>query len=204
MSESPLIANGESERGDKYIAYRYRFYILAIFCGLEMANATMWVTFAPISDIAQSYFGSGYYASTTAVNMMANIFLILYGPGTVLSVFMMKSLGLRTSLLTAGALTVVGALLRYVAALCESSLGGPGVYWLMFIGQCFSAFAQPMFLNSPPAVSSIWFPVNERDLATTVGSMFSPIGNAVGQLIPVFLVSQSSKSKRKFYLTLVY
>lgn len=178
-----------------YKVYTYRFFILAMFAALEMSNALMWVTYAPISDISANYFGgSGYYGSTTGVNMMANVFLILYGPGTLLAVYMMKTLDLKRSLEIAGVLTVIGALMRYLAALFDSHLSYGAVYWLMFVGQCLGAIAQPMFLNSPPMVAAIWFPVKERDLATTVGSMCSPIGNAIGQLIPVFLVSQTSKS----------
>lgn len=33
-----------------------------------------------------------------------------------------------------------------------------------------------------------WFPVSERDIAVTVGSLFNPLGNAVGQVIPPFVV----------------
>ena len=31
-------------------------------------------------------------------------------------------------------------------------------------------------------VAANWFPVSERDLAVTVGSLFNPLGNAVGQV----------------------
>jgi len=43
-------------------------------------------------------------------------------------------------------------------------------------------------------LAAIWFPVSERDLSTTVGSMFSPIGNAIGQIIPILLVTKTSTS----------
>ena len=32
-------------------------------------------------------------------------------------------------------------------------------------------------------------PVSERDLATTVGALFNPLGNALGQVIPPFVVT---------------
>jgi hypothetical protein len=66
----------------------------------------------------------------------------------------------------------------------------------MLLGQAFAALGQPMFLNSPPAVASIWFPVEEREIATTIGSMFSPIGSAIGQIIPFLLVQQSSVNRK--------
>ena len=55
--------------------YSSRWIVLSVFCILEMSNALLWVTFAPISDIAQIYFGGkeSYYGSTTSINMFVNI-----------------------------------------------------------------------------------------------------------------------------------
>ena len=51
--------------------YSSRWVVLSVFCLLEMSNALLWVTFAPISDLAQIYFGGkhSYYGSTTSINM---------------------------------------------------------------------------------------------------------------------------------------
>ena len=194
----PMESEGE------YKAYGYRWFILAMFCMLELANNMLWVTFAPISDITSNYFGgSGYYASSTSVNMLANIFLITYLPGTALSIFMMKYFNLRKALAISGFLTMFGALLRYVAAANFNEWGVRNTYIVMMLGQLLAGIGQPMLLNSPPAVASIWFPTSEREIATTIGSMFSPIGSAVGQIIPFLLVSQTSQN-RKFMLYLPF
>lgn len=181
-----------------YRAYSYRWLILAIFCSLEMANNILWVTFAPISDIVSNYFGGGYYGSSTSVNMMANIYLILYLPGTGLSIFLMKYFNLKRSLEICAALTMFGALIRYIAAFNSNDLGNENTYILMLFGQSLAAIGQPMFLNSPPAVASIWFPVEEREMATTIGSMFAPIGSAIGQIIPFLLVTQTSVNRKSY------
>jgi len=61
------------ERMDEteFKVYSNRWVILSVFCALEMSNALLWVTFAPISDLAQIYFGGkdSYYGSTTSINM---------------------------------------------------------------------------------------------------------------------------------------
>jgi MFS family permease len=90
-----------------------------------------------------------------------------------------------------GGLTVAGALLRYIAALNDGHNSHATTYFLMLLGQSLGALAQPIFLGYPAALASIWFSVEERDIATTIGAMFSPIGNAVGQLVPVMIVDQS-------------
>lgn len=186
----------------EYKAYSYRWLILTIFCSLEMTNNILWVTYAPISDIVSNYFGGGYYGSTTSVNMLANIFLILYLPGTGLSILLMKYFNLKRALEVCAFLTMFGALLRYIAAACRNDWGNENTYIVMLLGQAFAAMGQPMFLNSPPAVASIWFPTSEREMATTIGSMCAPIGSAIGQIIPFILVTQTSVNGEWTSLTL--
>lgn len=190
------VSSSEEPEAAELKVYGFRWAILAMFCALMMTNALFWVTFSPISDITQHYFGSGsYYSSTTGVNMLANVFLIFYLPGTLFGVLLMKYCNLKRSFVIAGLMTVLGGLLRYIATLCADSLGEGTTYWLIFLGQAMAAMAQPVFLNMPPAVASIWFPVSERDMATTIGSMCSPIGNAAGQLLPILFVSETSSQE---------
>lgn len=176
----------------KYKLYSSRWTALTIFCCMEMANALLWVTYAPISDISQHYFGSdNYYSSITGVNMLANVYLILYPVGTILAVYCVKRIKPRNSLLLGGLLSVIGALMRWIASTQKQSLGNSGVYLLMFFGQAFGALSQPFFTNFVPALSGIWFAVEERDISTAVGSMCSPLGNAIGQLIPPIIVTET-------------
>ena len=178
----------------EYKAYAYRWYILAMFCSLEMCNNIMWVTFAPISDISSSYFENGYYGSTTSINMLANIYFIAYLPGTLLGIFLMKNYNLKRTLEISGSLTMIGSLLRYIAAVYKNEWGVGSTYSVMMLGQTLAGLAQPLVMNAPPAVAAIWFPTDEREMATTIGSMFCPIGGAIGQIIPFLLVTQSSKN----------
>jgi FLVCR family MFS transporter 7 len=196
MSESKIevVVPSDGEL-DAIKVYRERWYILIVFALLEMANALLWVTFAPISDLTQHYFNiHSSYGSTTSVNMLANIFLILYAPGSLLGIFsfltflcsflLLIFLGMmlvkyyqpRKTLLVAGWLTLVGAFLRFLAVAYYNELGNANAYGLVFLGQAFAALAQPMILNLIPALASIWFPINEREIATTIGSMCSPVG----------------------------
>jgi FLVCR family MFS transporter 7 len=188
--------NGEAHHEtDDIVVYSYRWLILFLFCFLVIANALMWVSFAPISDIASHYFGSGVYGSDTAINMMANVFLILYAPGTFIASMSIKRYGVRRSLIIAGSTTAFGALIRVFGAWFHDDIGNATTYFLMLLGQCLGSIAQPMFLNLPPTISSIWFPTFERDITTTVGALSSPIGNAIGAILPVIFVSETIKNK---------
>jgi hypothetical protein len=187
----------------EFKVYPRRWLILAIFCSLELCNNLLCFAFAPISDIAGNFFGGGYYGSNTSINMLANIILVMYIPGTCVSILLMKYFRMKRSLAICGLLTVLAALLRFIAAYNINSLGFANAYAIMMLGQALAGLGQPMFLNSPPAIAAIWFPVDEREMATTIGSMFSPIGSALGQIVPVLIVSQSSKNSTFVLLNMV-
>lgn len=179
------LTEASQEDSDEFVVYRQRWVILAVFSLLNLSNALMWVTYAPISDLSESYF----HASTTEVNLLAVVFLIFYPLGMALEVAVMKKYGLRVTLLVGSFLTAIGTLLRYIPAQAQAP---PRVcYGIALLGQILGSFAQPLFVNMPAHISGAWFPQKERELSTTVGSLFSPIGNAVGNIFPVLLVSRA-------------
>jgi FLVCR family MFS transporter 7 len=169
------------------VVYASRWTALALFCSLNLTVATMWVTFAPISDDTSIYFDD---VGTSAVNILAAIFQIMYLPGTYMCVLVMQKYGMRTNLLIAGTVTLLGALLRVLGTVARDDLGGKGAYAVVFMGQFLAALVQPMFVNVPAAFAGIWFPSDEREIATTITSLFNPLGNALGQLLPPMFVTE--------------
>lgn len=156
-----------------------------------MCNALLWVTFAPISDITANFIG-GSVGNTTAVNFLATVFLILYLPGSFVGVYINKKLGLRATVILGAVLNATGALIRLAGAFAKDHTSSAWVFTFFLIGQCVASICQPVILNIAASVAGEWFPISERDIATTVGSMFNPIGCAVGQFIPALLVSQNA------------
>lgn len=108
-------------------ADRRRWLMLLLFSMLEFANAILWVTFSPISDVTQHYFAHSPYNTVSAVNMLANIFLILYLPGTILGSITLKRYGLKNALILGGALTSIGSFIRYIAVINHTALGNDGI-----------------------------------------------------------------------------
>jgi hypothetical protein len=53
----------------------------------------------------------------------------------------------------------------------------------MLIGQMLASLAGPMYNSLPPALAAAWFSISERDIATAIGSLFNPLGNAAGQVL---------------------
>ena len=177
------------------VIYTYRWLILAIYCLINMSYGIIWVTFSPISDVASNYFHGGDFGSATAINMLGTVFLIFYIPGTILASVSLKRYKLRNTVIIGSLMTVVAALVRYIATLCYASASISTVYSLMLFGQILAAIGQPLLLNIPPVISAGWFPVGERDIAITIGAMCNSVGNAIGNVIPVELVTQTTKGK---------
>ena len=113
---------------------------------------------------------------------------MLFIPGTFLSLLCMEKLGLRSTLLIGAFLTMMASIMRYGSVFLTSQSDGKGGYYLLLLGTCLAALVQPFFLNTSANLAGDWFPVSERDLTSTVGTMFSPIGNAVGEVLPPFFV----------------
>eukprot|EP00602_Paraphysomonas_sp_CaronLab_P009569 CAMPEP_0185020156 /NCGR_PEP_ID=MMETSP1103-20130426/2757_1 /TAXON_ID=36769 /ORGANISM="Paraphysomonas bandaiensis, Strain Caron Lab Isolate" /LENGTH=490 /DNA_ID=CAMNT_0027550885 /DNA_START=215 /DNA_END=1687 /DNA_ORIENTATION=- len=151
----------------------------------------MWITFAPISDDASDYFNG---IGTTAVNFLAIVFQIFYGPGTLIGIMSMKRRGLRGTLVLGGWLTFAGATLRVIAAYWKDEIGNVCCYALVLSGQCLAALAQPMFNSLPVSLAAAWFSISERDIATAIASLFNPLGNAVGQVLPPMFVSENDET----------
>lgn len=63
----------------------------------------------------------------------------------------------------------LGSVLRVVAVLHLSN--GHGLYWLLMLGQCLCAIAQPFGLFPPTLVAAVWFPNDQRAIANMLASM---------------------------------
>ncbi len=170
-----------------YRVYRARWHMIFIFCLLTFTNAFLWISFAPIAALAGRY----YAVDVTYVNLLSVIFMLLYAPGSYLAMYLVTKYGLRTTILTGSALNAAGAWVRYasVFAVRDATLPAWAGYAVLLLGQSMPAIAQPLFTNVPAKLAADWFPNSERDVATVIGALFNPLGNAAGQVIPSVLVS---------------
>jgi MFS family permease len=178
--------NGEKRQ---YVVYGYRWIVLMVFVLSGIANAMVLLTWAPITDKAQTYWNS---INITWVNLLSVIFQICYVPGTMIALWVSERQKLRGLLLRGGLLTCVGCVIRTIGALVRDSAGSGLSYALILIGTFFVGLAQPFYLNMPAKIATTWFGVNERDIATTLCSLSNPLGSALGSLIPAMFVNSDS------------
>jgi len=70
--------------------YKRRWVVLLCFCLCNAANALVWITFSPISDQVEAKFN----ISSTWVNMLSLVFMIVFVPITFPSAWLLDHLGL--------------------------------------------------------------------------------------------------------------
>jgi len=165
-----------------YKAYCQRFNVLALYGLSNATNAFIWICFAPIVAQVRERYSVGDFA----VNFLSLIFMILYAPGTFLATYVIDRYGLRVCLIVGAALNMVSAWVRYASAFIADP---HAAFAVLMLGQALGGIAQPIFTNLPSRIAGDWFPVSERDLATVVGAMTNPLGNAAGSVVPSVIVS---------------
>eukprot|EP00940_MAST-03C_sp_MAST-3C-sp2_P001285 g1285.t1 len=166
--------------------YASRWHMLTIYCCLCMLNQLVWITFAPIDEASSARFGE---VGTGAVNLLAVIFPVLFLPGMFLSGKSMSKHTLRGTMLLCASMMFFGCALRFGAAFVPRE-NGKVAYGILLLGQAVVALAQPLVLNIPGVIAGRWFGSQERDLATTIGTISNILGQALGQALSPVCVKE--------------
>jgi MFS family permease len=123
------------------------------------------------------------------------MYMIVYVPSTfLLSDQILGKMGTLHALLVGGILMLLGIWIRVAI--------NYNVYFLI-IGSVFCGFAQPLLMNAPAKLSANWFGTSERSIATSIGAVASPCGTAIGFLIPLTFVSETSGREDVFKASLL-
>lgn len=109
-----------------------RWHMLAIFCGLTFTNAYLWISFSPIAALAEGYYG----VSTTSVNALSVVFMLVYAPGSLAAVYIVTRSGLGPSIHLAALLNAAGGWVRYASVFVSRGGGWPlASYAVLLVGQ---------------------------------------------------------------------
>ncbi|XP_030824459.1 solute carrier family 49 member A3 isoform X2 [Camarhynchus parvulus] len=150
----------------RFRTYRRRWFLLAVVCLLNCSNAMLWLTFAPVADKTAAYF----HISLETVNWLSVVYLLVSIPFGLVATWVLDSVGLRCAVVLSAWLNMVGSITRMFSVLKFLSLGSQS-YWYLFVGQCFSALAQPLIIFSPTKLAALWFPDHQRATANMIASM---------------------------------
>jgi len=158
--------------------YGYRWIVLLAFMCVVVTNQLSWITFAPITSSAATYYG----VSDLSIGLLSMSFMIVYIIVSIPASWAIDTYGLRIAVGIGAALTGVFGLLRGLLA--------PTYAWVL-ISQIGIAIGQPFILNAITKVAARWFPIQERATASGLGSLAMYLGIMVGLALTPYLTIHS-------------
>jgi sugar phosphate permease len=159
--------------------YGYRWIVLLAFMFVVVVNQLLWITFAPITGSAATYYG----VSDLSIGLLSMSFMIVYIVISIPASWVIDTYGIRVAVGIGAALTGIFGLLRGLVA---------GDYTLVLVSQVGIAVGQPFILNAVTKVAARWFSIQERATASGLGSLAMYLGIIVGMALTPYLVLQSS------------
>jgi FLVCR family MFS transporter 7 len=181
MMDGDAAVKAASSDAVEFRSYPVRWLMLTLYSVASFMNTFLWFTFTPISSATELYFGVG----STLVNVLSIAFMVVYLPACFFAGWLLAKHSLRVSVTVGCLLHLLSTGMRYVAALIAS-------YPLLLCGQIVGAAAQPIFINIPTYLAGVWFGLEDREVATSIGALSNPVGNLAASLIPPFLVTVNS------------
>lgn len=159
--------------------YGYRWIVLLVFGIFNIVIQTHWLTFAPIAQIAQSYYG----VSALGVDFFSIAFLAVFIVFCIPSTYIISHYSLRKSIGLAAVLVGVFGLAKGLFA--EN-------YTLVIIAQFGLAFSQPLVINAGTTVAARWFPITERATATGVALLTQFLGMIIAMILTPILIETNT------------
>ncbi|KAL7268182.1 hypothetical protein RUND412_009208 [Rhizina undulata] len=177
------MSRSSSATESEYRVYKRRWLGLVVLMLLNIVISWGWLTFAPVSDMAQEYFNLD---SNTPINWLSTVIFFTFAVASPAVIWIINRYGVKSSILTSSMLVLVGNWIRYAGARSVN-------FKVVMFGQILIGFAQPFVLNAPTYYSDLWFTSRERVSATALASLSNPFGAALGQLISPFLAPTPEK-----------
>jgi len=164
---------------EKRKVYGYRWVVLLAFMLATAVNQLLWITFAPITGDAASFYG----VDELSIGLLSMSFMIVYIVVSIPASWLIDTYGFR---LAVG----IGAVLTGVFGLTRGLLATS--YTWVLISQIGIAIGQPLILNAVTRVASRWFPLHERATASGLGSLAMYLGIFAGLTLTPYLAARSS------------
>ena len=159
----------------KYPLYAYRWVVLAVFMGINLVIQTLWISYAPITGPAASYYG----VSDLQIGLLAMSFMIAFIPLSLPVSWVIDSYGFRLAV-------SIGAVLMGVFGVLRGLAGAN--YNLVLLSTIGLAIAQPFLLNAWTKLPARWFSLDERATAVGLVTLANLIGTGLGMALTPLLI----------------
>jgi sugar phosphate permease len=158
--------------------YKYRWIVLVVYMFIVAVNQLLWITFAPITADAASY----YSVSELQIGLLSMCFMIVYIVVSIPASWVIDTYGIRTGVGIGAVVTGVFGLLR---GLANTN------YNLLLLSQIGIGIGQPFLINAITKIAARWFPIEERATASGLGTLSMYLGIFVGMILTPFLAKDN-------------
>ena len=163
--------------------YTKRWVILALYMGVALLNQLQYTTFSTIIDETKAY----YDITSLEVNMLAAIFAAVYVVLVFPTIIFFERAGFRWGM-------ILGALCNAICGCLKIITVWTNQYAILVVAQVFGGFCQVLLLALPPMLASLWFPVEERTVATAGGTLSGFIGISIAFFYAPLVLDQEATS----------
>jgi len=165
----------------QFKTYGSRWVVLLGFMVVIAVNQLLWITFAPITGDAASF----YSVSDLSIGLLSMCFMIVYIFISIPASWIIDTYGIRIGVGIGAGLTGIFGLMRGLVASDYS--------WVL-IAQIGIAIGQPFILNAITTIAARWFPSKERATAAGLGSLAMYLGILLGVGLTPYVTIQSQIS----------
>ncbi len=163
---------------EQYKVFGYRWVILAAIVPMILCTEMFWLTLAPISSMAEQYYGVG----SLEISMFSTSYMIMYIIFTLPASWVIDKYGFRQSLTIGAVITAVFGIGRMLFA---------GNYMIALLCQFMIAIGQPFLLNISTKVPANWFPAGERSIASGILTMAQYLGFVAAMVVSPILAQNN-------------
>jgi MFS family permease len=156
--------------------YGYRWVVLAGFMLVTAFNQALWITFAPITSDAVTF----YATSELTIGLLSIVFMVVYILLVLPAAWLIDSWGMRGAVSLGAALTAVFGVTR---GLFADNLA------MVFVSQIGIAVGQPLILGAITKLAARWFRSDERATATGLGTLAIYLGVLASLIVTPLLLN---------------
>ena len=127
---------------EKFVLYKQRWVVLAIFSLISMTNEIIWISLSSITSIVKEYYGVSY----VAVNWLSMIYMLFY-VFVIVATYVLNTYGLKFTIVIGAALNGLGSCLRLIGTNRDK-------FVFTFLGNASAAFTQCFILFVPPTLAA--------------------------------------------------
>ena len=138
------------------------------------------VGFSPVMALLNDAYGVSAFTTT----LLVLPFHLFYVPLNFPANFLIDRYGLQLPTVLGSICFIVGAWARLFVS--DDADG----FYIIIIGQCIMAVGQAFLISAPPKIANIWFGDKERTIATTNGSLSTPVGSLLGFILPILFMHE--------------